>query len=443
MNVAEFKKNALISANKTTFSVIGLMYVLVGLIVLVSEGFEGFSQIIPFVSLGFFGVFVLLWGMFIVSSALISEARNKTLVYQKMSAISALEMTIGKFFGSTFYNWILGGVWMLIFIIFAPFTEMPIGYIIDIVFNLILLTLLIHSFTLILTLLLIKRKEGTSDIDNLKSAPMVLFLFFIFSGVVKAVSTFTETSVKWFGFEVDGALFWKMSLLGFTIWSLLGLYRNIRNLLQHKDKPNYWVMFNVFITLFFAGFTLNLAVGNEYDYLNTFFGMAYLVLMVLTMVTLSLEAINIPKYRSLAQSFQKRDWASVYSKMPLWLISMAFAFVVAIPFSLVILSDISAASGKKIYFLMPLVIFLFLFKTMLVRLIINLKEIKKPKLTWFFYLITWFGLIPGLLMASGLGYEALYVFYPVSPVLSGVIGLVYVVVLSVVIRKMLVFEGEG
>ncbi len=71
----------------------------------------------PHLGVKIYLVFMLVWGTRRAISSLADEIRDKTWDTQKMSALSAWDMTMGKMFGGTIFVW-YGGAICLIYDIF-------------------------------------------------------------------------------------------------------------------------------------------------------------------------------------------------------------------------------------------------------------------------------------------------------------------------------------
>ena len=433
MNLAELRKNSLIYSSKVSLIGIAVVYLL-SLALAASFGDEGnFSNIAYFVSLGFFAVFTTIWGMFAVSNAVISELRNRTWVYQKMSAIRAFDMCVGKLFGPTLFQWLLGGIFITVTLISIFAFEKGQAEAFISVINLILATLLLHASAMVLSLLAIRRNDYATDTGNIKSAPMIVFMAIVVVQAMKALAMEDNSNFAWYGMQINPVVFNLVSLSAFMLWSMMAYYRNMREELQYHNKPYYWVAFNGFLLLFYGGLVFGGELDKGMEVFNAYFAVSFAVLLVATLLALFLEPINVISYNALLQKMKAKKWSKVFDDSPLWMISAAFSFVVCLLLCASLFTQFGTGPSEKIsnFFLIPLVAFLFLVKSLLVNLYLHLAQVKRANFIWFLYMALWYGLLPTLF-----GFEyGLFIFYPIHVVMSGVAVVIYISILSILINS--------
>ncbi|MEZ4978948.1 MAG: hypothetical protein R2772_06595 [Chitinophagales bacterium] len=432
MNLTELKKNVWLYFSKASFIGIVVVYFL-ALFLTTSISDESTSGNIYAISIGFFIVITSIWGSFSLSNALLSELRNRTWVYQKMSAISALDMSFGKLFGPTAMHWLVGAIFLSIATL-ASFSSRDHSLLS--LFHLFLGTLFLHASSLVLSLLVVRQKQDSPDTTNLSGRPFLLIAFFL---ILKAIASSFKTDLNdftWYGLAINSDFFETLSLLVFAIWAILGVYRNMREELQYQNLPNYWVAFNVFVVFYFSGLVFKEVHEGVYTVFNGLFAFAFAMHVLLTVLTLFLEPINFMDYLQFFKNWGKKSWEKIYASMPLWVFSLAFSFALCLVLSLQMLVDKSLNLGEEesYSFLYPLVAFMFLLKSLLVNLFLHLKQTKKANFVWFLYLALWYGLLPatigGLFSAYGL-----FLFYPANVILSGSASVFYVLFMLWLIRK--------
>lgn len=444
MNLAELKKNSWIYSSKISLIGVALVYLLSLALVhsLKNEtdnffgsidGEANFSKTVYFISLAFFVVFTSIWGMFAVSGAVISELRNRTWVYQKMSAIKAIDMCVGKLFGPSLYQWLLGIVFLLVSTVLAlGFEEGRMESLIT-VFNLFLITLILHCSALVLSLLSIRRNEYSTDTGNIRSAPMIIIMTIVLVQAMRTLALEEPVEFTWYGMQINAIFFNLFSLIAFMFWSMIAYYRNMRAELQYQNRPFYWVGFNVFLLLFYGGLVFEGDYEGGAEFFNAYFAVSFVALLVASLLALFLEPINVISYSTLLHKIKAKHWSKVFDVAPLWMISAVFSFFVCLLLCTSLFNLHGAASVDKIdlFFLIPLVAFLFLVKSLLVNLYLHLAQVKKANFIWFLYMTLWYGMIPALLGMK----ESLFLFYPTDVMISGLAVLVYIGILVFLIQR--------
>lgn len=103
---SEFKRNLWLEFTPVRLvtgpAIVGSVALIVYLIQGNSQDFFGMLQPVSRVIAGFT---LFLWAMRLASDSILTEVSGRTWVFQRMSAISAWDMTVGKLFGSTVYAW--------------------------------------------------------------------------------------------------------------------------------------------------------------------------------------------------------------------------------------------------------------------------------------------------------------------------------------------------
>lgn len=440
MNLAEFKKNLWLYFSKPSFIGILVVYFL-AIFLTTSLSDDSNSSNVYSISIGFFIVITTFWGSFSLSNALISELRNRTWVYQKMSAISAIDMSIGKLFGPTGMHWLAGLIFLALASLMSITSDQGLSLLT--LFQLLLGTIFLHASSLVLSLLVVRQKQDSADTSNLSGRPLILIGFFLILRAVTMAYKTDITDFTWYGLAINSNLFDTLSLIVFTIWALLGVYRNMREELQYQNLPHYWVAFNAFVVLYFSGLVFRDIQDGVYTIFNGLFAFAFGMHIVLTVLTLFLEPINFMDYLKFFKNWGEKSWEKIYASTPLWVFSAVFSFILCLVLSLQLLVDKSLDFGKEGHyaFLYPLVAFMFLLKSLLVNLYLHLKQTKKANFVWFLYLALWYGLLPTTIGGLFSG-KALFIFYPASVGASSVASMIYLAIMLWLIRKELK-KGEA
>jgi hypothetical protein len=204
---------------------------------------------------------VVLWGARSASLSVVGEIRDHTWDSQRLSSIGALQMTWGKLFGSTIYNWFGGAICLVVIAVQGFATNAAASVIIDLIY-LVTAGLIAQSVSLLASLIAIRRRQKHSGLE--------VFLYQI-SGIIAAVGVFyiweaadpasaillghkPTDFIVWWGATLDARPFLLLSLAVFAAWILTGCYREMRRELKLRNGPLVWLGFLIFIGLYVAGF---------------------------------------------------------------------------------------------------------------------------------------------------------------------------------------------
>ena len=204
---------------------------------------------------------VVFWGARNASLSVVGEIRDHTWDSQRLSSISALQMTWGKLFGSTIYNWFGGAICLVVIAVQGFATDSPASVVIDLLY-LITAGLIAQSASLLASLIAVRRRQRHSGLE--------VFIYQMI-GVIAAAGVFwvweaadpagaillgrkATDFIAWWGATLDARPFLLASLAAFAAWILTGCYREMRRELKLPNGPLVWLGFLIFIGLYVAGF---------------------------------------------------------------------------------------------------------------------------------------------------------------------------------------------
>jgi hypothetical protein len=209
----------------------------------------------------FYYFIVIFWGARSAGLSVVGEIRDHTWDSQRLSSIGALQMTWGKLFGSTIYNWFGGAICLVVIAVQGFASQSPVTVLIDLIY-LVTAGLIAQSVSLLASLIAIRRRQKHSGLE--------VFLYQIV-GIVAAVGVFyiweaadpagaillgrkATDFIAWWGATLDARPFLLVSLAVFAAWILTGCYREMRRELKLRNGPLVWLGFLVFMGLYVAGF---------------------------------------------------------------------------------------------------------------------------------------------------------------------------------------------
>ncbi|MDA0338595.1 MAG: hypothetical protein O2910_01960, partial [Proteobacteria bacterium] len=203
-----------------------------------------------------FFILTLIWGTRQAAEAVPSEVSENTWDWQRLSTLSAFQLTWGKLFGATLFTW-YGGLMCLLVLLSEGAGIRGLAHLIG--------AGLIAQGVAFLTGLQTVRVRGY----RAASGSLMAQLIGIFAGVLAlqigaaaklgtiwsfAVSLGASTGVTWYGFDFAADPFTTLSLFIFLAWTLLACYRLMMRELQYKARPWAWPAFVVFCCFYGAGF---------------------------------------------------------------------------------------------------------------------------------------------------------------------------------------------
>src|SRR5665213_2778149 len=162
---------------------------------------------------------VVLWGTRNAALSVVGEIRDRTWDGQRLSSIGASQMTWGKLFGATIYNWFGGAICLAVMLIYGFAHNDPVSVLIDLVY-LVALGLIAQSASLLASLIAVRRRQSHSRLDvflyQLAGLIAAVIVSYIWAAVDPAASLITGRKatefIVWWGATFDSRPFLLMSL---------------------------------------------------------------------------------------------------------------------------------------------------------------------------------------------------------------------------------------
>ena len=377
----ELTPHRLIGMPAVLLAVFFLIYLVTG---------HAFSDPTRITAMTLYFVLALLWGTRLAGEALVNEVQDRTWDQQRMSSISPWAMAWGKLFGSTVYTWYGAIICLLIYAVSAMQTNQA-----DVIKQVIFM-LAIVVFGQSIALL--------SSMQNIKTYHRSASTAFMVMGIIVALPLiswgFNETGyLSWYNQQYRVLDFLMVSVVCFAGWSLVGIYRKMREELQFRNTPVYWFVFCVFLALYLAGAIPAQLLGDELTTFRIF--VAYSTFIVLAYVMVVLEDKNPLLLRRIIAARKQRNWRGVFENVPCWFVTLLSAYILCIVLMFNDYPDIKfAARGFE---LKPylLAIVLFLTRDVLLFILFNMTaNRRRADVTAMFYLVLLYWLLPSIL--SGL-----------------------------------------
>jgi len=340
------------------------------------------TAVVLFVALAF------LWGNRQATESIITEIRDRTWDWQRMSSIDPWSLSWGKLFGSTIYTW-YGGFFCLAVYFAASGDPAPDS--IRMIAILVLGAILCQSSGLLASLQIIVIKERSYN-SSFSSA-------FIFLSIVllPAVIPFVthKFSVLWYGNDYAKIDFILCSLFLFDAWLLAGIYCLVREEFKFRTAPVAWPAFTLFLMIYAAGFAESSPENGDLFSLRLL--IAFFVACGLTYLTILTERKDPVAYRRMIKEAKNRRWLRLLEKVPCWALTLPLVFLTAILF--IAFTSVTGDNAGRLSPVFIISIVAFLGRDLVLFNFFNLGErTKRADILVLLWLSILYGLIPGIFM---------------------------------------------
>lgn len=244
-------------------------------------------------------VLVVLWGSRNAALSVVGEIRDRTWDAQRLSSLGAAEMTWGKLFGSTIYNWYACGICLAVLLVHSVVHSGIGTALIDLVYF-VAIGAIAQAASFLASLIAVRRRQSHTRAEiflyQLVGIAAALAVTWVWEAANPAGSLIAGKSptqfIVWWGQPFDARPFLLVSLALFTAWTLVACYREMRIELKLTNGPLVWLGFLVFIGVYAAGFDSWLQHGNGtagWDSVALRLGLAASTFATLTYIMVFLE----------------------------------------------------------------------------------------------------------------------------------------------------------
>jgi hypothetical protein len=360
---------------------------------------------------------VVFWGSRNAALSVVGEIRDRTWDFQRLSALGAGEMTWGKLFGATIFNWYGGAICLVVILGYRGAHDGAVAALISLVYF-VVIGLIAQSAALLASLIAAMRRQRHTQLEVFAYQVIgILAAFFAYDvwKIADPTASFgahlrpTDT-IPWWGQDFDAHAFLLISLALFAGWMLLGCYRAMRLELKMPNGPFVWLGFLVFMGVYVAGFDAWLPKNgsiNVRDAVALRLALAGTTFAILTYIMVLLEPKDRVLYRWMGAELAQGHLGRIAWAMQGWMMSCKAAFIVGIALiAWLVHEDATPAAmfvGSALGFLLRDV-----------AIFILLQTLPGPRRGDFAAVVTLFALyVLAPAIANGLGLnQALVVFYP-------------------------------
>jgi hypothetical protein len=282
---------------------------------------------------------VVIWGSRNAALSVVGEIRDRTWDAQRLSSLRPLEMTWGKLFGSTIYNWFGGTICLAVFLGYR-LTHDAASVVLDLVYYL-AVGVIAQAAALLASLVAVRRRSIHTRFDiftyQLVGLIAAVVVFFVWEAADPAgallVGRKSTEFIPWWGQTLGARPFLLASLAIFAAWTLIGCYRLMRLELKMRNGPLVWIAFLMFIGLYVAGFDGWLAERQttlRWDAIELRLGLALSTYAVLTYLMVLLEPKDRVLYRWLGSLLRAGEIRLALWNLQAWMMSYFAASMVAV-----------------------------------------------------------------------------------------------------------------
>lgn len=263
---------------------------------------------------------VWLWGLRNANASIVDELRENTWDQQRMSALQPWDMTWGKLFGSTAFNW-YGGLICLAVAAFTGFAYEERDTLMNLL-TLVATAVLLHAASIALNL---HGSRIESRIIQRGGIGWVL-LFILFMLISSTHRIWSGYLINWWDMQIIHSQFLFFSSILFAGCAVFAAWRTMCNALQVRTLPWAWPLFAVILGAYLTGFVSNYASSP----LHSLFTTTLLVAVIMTYAALITEPTGLVVWRRLKLLAKAEDWRGWLEQLPLWPTTLAVAFIFAL-----------------------------------------------------------------------------------------------------------------
>jgi hypothetical protein len=392
-NSAELKRQWLVS-----FSLVGALVPLVLCCFAMAVAYAPTRQV-SYAQTAFKGLFwpgyfflVLAAGTKAITGSISHEVHAGTWIMQRMTALTAWDMWIGKYFGSCAPCFLAAG-WLLLGYAWADGGAEEGLYIRGVL--LLLFTAVVYLLAMV--------AAGTRILYSSPSGFWESMILSVLAFLACKVFGTLPTHIMWYGFYVQShkAVFLLLLFAGF--WGVIGCQRVFMKLLDYRVSALGWILFLLSAWVVLAGFRGELFPLWQSERVWLGFVLFYASAYCCGIVT-----PDFLRYRSLLQSVRDRNLNEIYYRCPIWIPcfvgALAISFVAsAVPSNSNYFYRVAVGHGLTTSFsMLPVAFCLYCFRDIAVIMFLHWGFSKRPKPLVLVYLMFCYAVAPVVFGAKGI-----------------------------------------
>lgn len=286
---------------------------------------------------------VVFWGTRNAALAVVGEIRDRTWDGQRLSALTPSEMTWGKLFGATAYNW-YGGFLLLGVILVSDLAQKGAGPAVLNLVYLVAVGVVAQATSLLASLVAIRRRQRHTRLEVFGYQILGLIAASVVWDIIEPNGLLellhgSKDTIVWWGQPFNSRLFLVVSLVIFTNWIIVGCHRAMRVELQMRNGPLVWLGFLAFMGIYVAGFDAWLSTDKtmaEWTATALRLGLAASTFGILTYLMVLLEPKDIVRYRWIGAQFASGKIGVAFWSFQAWMFAWIATVAVSVALAIAV-----------------------------------------------------------------------------------------------------------
>ena len=385
-------------------AILGLLFLLCHLSNTVA-GMSGHFPGVHSVALVLFVGITLLWGARLATNAMVDEFDAGTWDTQRLCSLSPGQMALGKLLGGPVFAWYGGLICGLVFLYQAP-EGLPEA--IRTLLTAVAVALCVHALAILVSLSS-WRKLAQGQRSRSRGIGILLGIFFL--SPLRVLFQHSEHTVRWYGSDFALPDFALLCAVLAAFWSLLGLYRAMREELAVRQRPVAWIGFLLFLDVFVGGWVygnapvvwLNRMLLPSISPLLMHLALCGVVTMTIVYVVIFTEQKDWVRLRRMHGLWQGGRWSLALALMPKWLVALVLSALTAFAFVALAAAELPLRDAIRVG-AMALGLLAFLVRDCGLILGLNFtRDRRRADSAAMLYLVVLYVLLPLMLRFAGLG----------------------------------------
>ncbi len=352
-NNPEFKRNILLELTRQRLILMPVIMVLIYLISFNAVDSGNYASKANSMSQIMFAIIIFGWGTWQATTSFIDEINDRTWDQQRMTSLHPVTMMVGKLFGSTIYNWY--GAAMALFVYFlSSFTLPDTGLKIKMGITAILLGILGHAVSIIVSLLVIRKNRDKSKINTRPISILCVLFSLSFIGYLFPMNSISSMFIAdpatcWYGIILSKSTLTFIFTLFYLGWALVGLYYLVRSELQFVNKPTLFIIFLISNAFLVTGLLANSGMGHnvwnnleDTDfksisaslYIYSFLLYCFISAIISAYFIIITDIKDFIGFKKLMLMAKHKAYQGLYTEIPIYILSLVFAGIVALVFTI-------------------------------------------------------------------------------------------------------------
>ncbi|NKF23001.1 hypothetical protein [Solimonas marina] len=396
----EFQRNAWLELTPQRLMA---MPIILGLVALVGHKLDGWLGGLPMISLSLFVIITVMYGAKQAGESLNQELVQGTWDQQRLSGMSPWTMTLGKLIGGPVFAWYGGLICLLIYALTATPDRASLFAALTAIFT----ALTFHALTLLSVLLSWRKLSRSVVTPRSRGASILLLVIFAPQLIRLIVGARGAGMMSWYGWQFSDVEFALLCATLAALWSVLGLYRAMREELAFRDPPTAWIAFLLFVFAFaggwFYGHPLPALPFTRFGPVTAHLAVCAIVALGASYLMLFSERKDWVRLRRLLSLWKDGERRRAWELTPKWLASSLLATAVGLLFAVSALATQKTMEGIALASTAA-AFFVFLVRDGAIVLGLNFaRDQRRADAAAAIYLLVLYVLLPFVLIALHLG----------------------------------------